>query len=141
MAWTGSFLCNQAKLDFMKGLHDAADTYKIALYDANAAFTATGTVEYSATNEITGTGYVAGGATLAGLSQALVDGVAVWDFTDPSWTGATFTAYGALIYNDTNSPKGAIAVIDFGGPKVVTAGTFTYVLPAATATEGLIRIQ
>lgn len=130
---------NAAKLSFMKGEILPTDTFKIALYTSSASLDAT-TTSYSSTNEVSGTGYTAGGATLASLSQALSSGVAVMDFADPSWTTATITARGAVIYDDTHASDRVIAVLDFGSDKTSTAGTFTVVFPTPDNVSGLIRI-
>ena len=127
------------KTEVLQGVHLAADTYKIALYTSTATLDATTTV-YSATNEVVGTGYTAGGATLSGYSVTLSGTTAVLDWTtDPSWASATITARGALIYNSTKSNK-AVYVLDFGADKTSTSGTFTVVLPTSDSTNGLIRI-
>ena len=127
------------KTEVLQGVHLAADTYKIALYTSTATLDATTTV-YSATNEVVGTGYTAGGATLSGYSVTLSGTTAVLDWTtDPSWASATITARGALIYNSTKSNK-AVYVLDFGADKTSTSGTFTVVLPTNDSTNGLIRI-
>ena len=127
------------KTEVLQGVHLAADTYKIALYTSTATLDATTTV-YSATNEVVGTGYTAGGATLSGYSVTLSGTTAVLDWTtDPSWASATITARGALIYNSTKSNK-AVYVLDFGADKTSTSGTFTVVLPTPDSTNGLIRI-
>ncbi|MBI4092282.1 MAG: hypothetical protein HY427_03715 [Candidatus Levybacteria bacterium] len=100
-----------------------ADTIKVALYNSSHAFTATDNV-YTTTNEITGTGYTAGGAALAGkaVTQAATT---KWDANDISWTTATFTVAHGVIYDDTHATNDLIASIDFGGNQTVTTGTFT----------------
>ena len=97
---------------------------------------------YSCKNEISntsGSAYSAGGATLTSVTPTLDSSTAVCDFADVSFTSASFTANGALIYNDTQSDK-AVAVIAFGGDKTVTSGTFTIQFPAADASNAIIRI-
>lgn len=127
------------KLELTQGVHLSADVYKIALYTSSATLDAT-TTAYSATNEVVGAGYTAGGATLVGYSGSIVGSKAVLDWTtDPSWANATITARGALIYNSSKSNK-AVYVMDFGADKTSTSGTFTVTLPVADATNGLIRI-
>lgn len=131
-------ICNVAKRDFLGGVHAAADVYKIALFTDAATLNAS-TTAYSATNEVTGTGYTAGGATLAGRANTLVGTVGILDWDDVQWLAATFSgARGALIYNSSKS-NAAIAVINFGSDRSVTSGTFTIQFPAPTATEALIR--
>jgi hypothetical protein len=138
MAITQAF-CNSYKLEILQGIHEAADTYKIALYVSTATLSKA-TTAYTATGEFSGTGYTAGGATLAGFSATLDADTAILDWTtDPTWPNATITARGALIYNATQSNK-AVAVLDFGADISSTNGTFTVTLPAPTAAAGLVRI-
>lgn len=132
-------VCNSYKQEILQGTHSSADTYKIALYTSAATLNKTTTV-YSATNEVVGTGYTAGGATLAGLNITLSGDTAVLDFTtDPSWPTASITARGALIYNSSKGNK-AVAAFDFGSDITSTNGTFTVQLPAPDAANGLVRI-
>lgn len=127
-------------LEILSGTHASADTYKIALYTSAATLSAA-TAAYSATNEVSGAGYTAGGATLTGFATSLDTGVAILDFTtDPTWTSATITARGALIYNSSKTNK-SVCVLDFGSDITSTAGTFTVQFPAATAAAGLVRIS
>ncbi len=131
-------VCNSYKKEILEGVHAAADTYKIALYTDTATLSAA-TTAYSSTNEVAnGNGYTTGGATLSGLTTGLADGVAYITFSDASWSNATITARGCLIYNSSKSNK-AVAAFDFGGNITSTNGTFTVDLPAAGATA-LIRI-
>lgn len=131
-------LTTDAKLRFLRGEHDAANVYKIALYTSAATLDAT-TTAYSATNEVSGTGYTAGGNTLATYASATSGTTAYLDWADTQWTSASFTARGALIYNSSTS-NAAIAVLDFGTDKTVTSGTFTIQFPTADATNAIIRI-
>ena len=132
-------VCTSYKSEIMAGTHVAADTYKIALYPASATISPS-TATYSATGEVAGTGYTAGGATLAGFSVSVDTATAILDFTtDPTWANSTITARGALIYNSTKGNK-AVAVLDFGADISSTNGTFTVTLPAPTAAAGLVRI-
>jgi hypothetical protein len=127
------------KQELMNEEHDLnSDTFKIALYTSSASLGAS-TTAYSSTNEISGTGYSAGGATLTSGALATSGTTAFADFADPSWTSASFTANGGLIYNTSASNK-AVAVLAFGGDFTVTTGTFTIVFPAAAAASALIRI-
>ena len=126
-----------------EGHNLASDTIKIALYTSSATLDAT-TTAYSATNEVSGTGYSAGGVTLTNQTVATANasisgGTAYFDADDPEWTSASFTAAGALIYNSTNADK-AIAVLNFGGDFTVSSGTFRIVLPAA-GTTAIVRID
>jgi hypothetical protein len=132
-------ICNSYKQEILQGIHEAGDTYKIALF-TSAATLSKATTTYAATNEVAnGNGYTTGGATLAGFTVSIATDTAYLDWTtDPSWASATFTARGALIYNSTQTDK-AVAVLDFGTDITATAGTFTVTFPAAGATA-LIRI-
>lgn len=139
MAFTGNAFCTSAKVGFLTGTYvPLTDTMKIALYTNSATLDAT-TTAYSATNEVVGTGYTAGGNTLAGNAISS-GGTTAWiTFSDSSWTTATITARGALIYDSTRA-NAAIAVLDFGADKTSTAGTFTVQMPVAAASTALIRI-
>jgi hypothetical protein len=119
-------------------LANGGDTIKIALYSSSATLDDS-TTAYTTSNEITGTGYTAGGVTLTSQEVATSGTTAYFDADDPTWTSASFTARGALIYNSTNSDK-AIAVLDFGGDFTVSSGTFRIVFPAAGA-SAIIRID
>jgi len=131
-------LCDSFKSEILQKGHDiTADTFKLALYDSSASLDRTTTV-YSTTNEITDSGYTAGGKTLTGGAVTLDSGVAVVDFDDAVWTSASFTTRGGLIYNTSNSNK-AVAVLNFGIDQVSTI-TFTYQFPNADAASGIIRI-
>jgi len=137
------------KVEILNGIHafgttviragTTADTFKIALYTSSATLGAT-TTAYSSTNEVTGTGYTAGGNTLTVSTTPTSSGTtALLDFSDTTWSAATITARGALIYNSTQSNK-AVAVLDFGSDKTSTAGDFTIVFPTADASNAIIRI-
>lgn len=128
---------NQAKLDALIALCPPGNTYKIALYTSTAALSKASTV-YTATGEVSGTGYTAGGATLTGLTQALDTDTAIMDFADPSWANSTITARGAMIYDSTNGNK-ARAVLDFGADVTSTAATFSVQLPAPAAATAVIK--
>lgn len=135
-----SAVCDSYTLELLSGTHTNTDTYKIALYTSAATLSAA-TTAYSATNEVVGAGYTAGGVALSGFATSLDTGVAILDFTtDPSWTSATITARGALIYNSSKTNK-AVAVLDFGSDIASTNGTFTVQFPTAAAATGLIRIS
>ena len=136
---TDTFL--QDCLDGAQNLGDGGDTLKIALYTSSATLGAT-TSAYTATNEVSGTGYTAGGATLASQAVAYdaTNQVAFFDAADPAFTTATITARGALIYNNSKS-NASIAVLDFGSDFTSTAGTFTIQLPSAAYNTAIIRIS
>ena len=134
-------MCTQFKKDVMLGLHDLdSDTIKIALYTSSATLNAT-TDTYTTSNEVAnGNGYATGGVTLANASVIENGTSGCFDADNPEWTSATFTARGALIYNDTDGDR-AIAVLDFGGDFTVSSGTFRVVFPAQTASNAIIRID
>jgi hypothetical protein len=132
-------MCTSFKEECLEEGHQmATDTIKIALYTSSASMDAT-TTAYSTSNEISGTGYSAGGVALTSQTVATSGTTAYFDAADPSWTSASFTANGALIYNSTNSNK-AIAVLAFGGDFTVAGGTFKIIFPAAGA-SAIIRID
>ena len=130
-------ICNSYKQEILEGVHSSTDTYKIALYTSSATLSAS-TTAYSSTNEVSGTGYDAGGKTLTGYVSGLATGTAYITFDDPSWTSSTITARGCLIYNSSKTNK-AVACFDFGSDVISVSGTFTIDLPAAGA-SALIRI-
>jgi hypothetical protein len=131
-------MCTSFKAEILDEQHDlAADTLKIALFTNSASLDAT-TTAYSTSNEVSGSGYSAGGETLTSTTVATSGTTAYFDAADPTWTSASFTARGALIYNSSNGNK-AIAVLDFGGDFTVSSGTFQIVFPAAGA-SAIIRI-
>ena len=134
-------MCTQFKKDVMLGLHDLdSDTIKIALYTSRATLNAT-TDTYTTSNEVAnGNGYTTGGVTLANASVIENGTSGCFDSDNPEWTSASFTARGALIYNDTDGDR-AIAVLDFGGDFTVSSGTFRIVFPAQTANNAIIRID
>jgi hypothetical protein len=132
-------MCTSFKEDLLQKEQDMdTDTIKIALYTSSATLDAT-TTAYTTSNEVSGTGYTAGGVTLTGATIGTSGTTAYVDFDDPEWTSASFTARGALIYNDTTAGDNSIAVLDFGGDFTVSSGTFRIVFPAPGATA-IIRI-
>jgi hypothetical protein len=132
-------LCTSFKSDLLGGVHDL-DTHvlKMALFTSSATLGAT-TTAYSTTNEVTGTGYSAGGETIANVSISTDGTTAYIDCDDVTWSSATITANGALIYNSSASNK-AIAVLAFGGDKTSTNGDFTVQMPAPGGSTAIIRI-
>ncbi len=135
-----SAVCNSFKQELLGGVHDLdTDVIKLALYTSAATLGAS-TTAYTTSNEVVGAGYSAGGNTLSGAVISLDGSVAIVDFSDTTWSSATITARGALIYNSSKSNK-AIAAIDFGGDKISTSGDFTVVFPAATGTNAIVRIN
>jgi hypothetical protein len=135
-------LASSFKQEVLVGTHNftvtTGDVFKIALYTSSATLSAA-TTAYSATNEVSGTGYTAGGATLTNVTPVLSGTTAICDFADVTWSTATITARGALIYNSSKSNK-AVLVLDFGSDKTSTAGDFTIVFPAADASNAIVRI-
>jgi hypothetical protein len=144
MAFTGNFMCTSFKVELMQAVHNftasTGNTFKLALYDNSASFTAA-TTAYTSSNEVANSGtYAAGGGTLVNVTPTSTGTTAFTDFSDLSFTSATITAFGALIYNDTAAGDPAVCVLDFGGSKTSTAGTFTIVFPTADSSNAIIRI-
>ncbi len=149
MAFTGNFMCTSFKQQILQAAHDftasTGDTFKLALYDNSASFTAA-TTAYTSSNEVPNSGsYSAGGGTLTNVTPTTSGTTAFTDFADLSFTSATITAYGALIYNTTPTSglgltNPTVCVLDFGGAKTSTSGTFTIIFPTADATSAIIRI-
>jgi hypothetical protein len=141
-------LATSFKVEILNGLHafgtsvirasTGADVFKIALY-TSAATLGAGTTAYSATNEVSGTGYTAGGNTLTNVAPSASGTTALLDFADTTWTSASITANGALIYNSTQANR-AVAALAFGGDKTSTGGSFTIQFPVADASNAIIRI-
>jgi len=149
-------MCTSFKAELMLAVHDfrnsTGDTFKLALYTSSATINAN-TTAYSATNEVSGTNYSAGGANLVNTGVAKTEtsvtaGTGFTDFSDLTFSNVTVTARGALIYNNTPSangisgavPNAAVAVLDFGGDKTSTAGDFTVIFPTNDASSAIIRI-
>ncbi len=135
-------MCTSFKVELMQGVHNfnlsGGDVFKIALYSSTATMGAD-TTAYTASDEVTGTGYDAGGKPLTPIDPTSGSGTAFADFADISWPGASFTARGALIYNASDGDR-AVCVLDFGSDKTVSDGTFTIQFPAADAANAIIRI-
>ncbi len=136
-------MCTSFKVALLNGemdfSSDTSQTFKIALFTSSATLSAA-TTAYSTTNEVTGTNYVAGGNTLTIAAAPASSGTTAFlDFADTTWSDATITARGALIYKVGGSNP-AVAVLDFGGDKISTAGDFTVQFPAADATNAIVRI-
>ncbi len=150
-------MCTSFKSEILLAVHDfrptGGDTFKIALYTSSATIDAN-TTAYSATNEVTGTNYTAGGGSLTNLgvvtsNNTASTGTGYTDFSDFTWSNATITARGALIYNSTPSANSnanttltnaAVCALDFGSDKTSTAGDFTIIFPTASNTTAIIRI-
>jgi hypothetical protein len=150
-------MCTSFKAEILLCVHDfrntGGDTFKIALYTSSSNIDANST-SYNTTQEVTGTNYTAGGNTLSnqGVTASNTSasaGTGFTDFADTTWTNATVTARGALIYNNTPSANGvanttltnaAVCALDFGSDRTSTAGDFTIIFPAATNAAAIIRI-
>jgi len=147
MAFTGNFLCTSFKQEILQAKHDftasTGHTFKLALYDNNASFTAA-TTDYTTSNEISGTGYTAGGGTLTNITPTTSGTTAFADFADLVFSTATIPARGALIYNTTtgggSGTTETVAVLDFGADKTSTAGDFTIIFPTADASNAIVRV-
>ena len=147
MAITTNAICNSFKKELLQGKHDfdtSSDTYKLAMYTSQATLGAS-TENYITSNEVANTGqYSAGGGTLVNKGVKVSSAVAITNFANLSFTGVTLTARGALIYNTTTdggtNTTDAVAVLDFGGDKTATAGTFTIQFPAFTTSAAILRL-
>jgi len=136
-------MCTSFKVELLTGTHDftnsTGDSFKLALYTSSATLDAS-TTAYTVSNEASGTGYSAGGGTLTNVTPTSSGTTAFTDFADLTFSSATITARGCLIYNDTESGDPAVAVLDFGGDKTSTNGDFTIQFPVADASNAIIRI-
>ena len=140
-----SAVCTSFKVELLKGVHNftatTGNTFKIALYDSDATLGAS-TTAFSTSEEITntsGTAYTSGGASLTSVTPVASSTTAICDFADVSYSSASFTANGALIYNSSASNV-AVCAIAFGSDKTATNGTFTIQFPTADATNAIIRL-
>lgn len=148
MAFTGNYMCTSFKDQLLEAVHDfrsaGGDVFKIALYSSAATLDAT-TTAYTSSDEVANSGtYSAGGGTLTNITPTTSGTTAFTDFDDISFTSATINARGALIYNTTPThtyTNPSVVVLDFGGDKISTAGTFTIQFPTADASNAIIRIQ
>ena len=141
-----SAICNTFKTEVLKAVHNftasSGNTFNLALYTSSASMGAS-TTAYSTSNEIantSGSSYSAKGKALTSVTPVLDSSTAVCDFADISWTSASFTANGCLIFNDTASGDPGVCVVAFGGDKTVSSGTFTIQFPAADASNAIVRI-
>ncbi len=141
-----SAICNTFKVEILKAIHNftvtSGNTFNLALYTSSASMGAS-TTAYASTNEIantSGSSYSAKGKALTSVTPVLSSDTAVCDFANISWTSATFTANGCLIFNDTASGDPACCTIAFGGDKTVSSGTFTIQFPVADASNAILRI-
>ena len=137
-----STLTTSFKKELLEAKHNflasGGNSFKLALYTSSATLGAS-TTAFTTTGQASGTNYTSGGSALTNVTPATSGTTAIVDFADLTFSTATVTARGCMIYNDTNSDK-AVAVIDFGGDKTSTAGDFTIVFPSATATGAIIRL-
>ena len=135
-------VCTSFKQEILVEGHNftnGQDTFKIALYTSSASLDAS-TTAYSSSNEVSDSGsYSAGGGSLTSVTPTTSGTTAICDFADISFTSATITARGAMIYNSSNSNK-AVCILDFGGDKTSTSGTFTIQFPAADASNAILRL-
>ena len=135
-------MCTSFKKELLEGVHNfknsGGSTFKIALFTSSASLDAS-TTAYSTSNEVTGSGYSAGGNTLTRVDPTTSGTTAFTDFADSTFSTATITANGAVIYNDGASDA-AVIVLAFGGDKTSTAGDFTIQFPTADASNAIIRI-
>jgi len=141
-----SAICNTFKTEVLKAVHNftasSGNSFKLALYTSSASMGAA-TTAYTTTNEIantSGSAYTAGGKVIVSVTPALDGSTACCDFADISFTSASFTANGCLIYNDTASGDPGVCVVAFGADKTVSSGTFTIQFPAADASNAIVRI-
>ena len=144
MAFSGNYMCTSFKVELMKAVHNfttsTGNTFKLALYDNTPSFTAA-TTAYTSSGEVSASGtYSAGGGALTNVTPTSSGTTAFTDFADLSFTSATITAYGAMIYNDTAAGDPSVCILDFGGAKTSTNGTFTIIFPTADSTSAIIRI-
>ena len=144
MAITTNAICNSFKKELLEATHNfsnpGGNTFKLAMY-TNSATLGKSTTSFTTGNEVSSPsgGYSSGGKALVNTGTSLATNTAITDFSDLSFVGVTITARGALIYNDTNGDK-AVAVLDFGGDKTASAGTFTIQFPAFTTSAAILRI-
>ena len=141
-----SAVCNSFKVEVLQAEHNftasSGNTFNLALYTSSATLNKS-TTAYSSSNEITntsGSAYSAKGKALTSVTPALSTDTACCDFADVSWTSASFTANGCLIFNDSHSSDAAVCAIAFGGDKTGSSGTFTIQFPTADASNAILRI-
>ena len=138
-----SAVCNTFKTEVLRAIHNftnGGNTFRLALYTDQATLNKS-TTQYITANEVAnGNGYTTKGAALTNVTPALSSDTAVCDFSNISFTSASFTANGCLIFNDTAANDPAVCAIAFGGNKTVTNGTFTIEFPAADASNAILRI-
>ncbi len=136
-------MCTSFKAEILKGVHDftasTGNTFKLALYTSSASLGA-GTTAYTTSNEVSGTGYTAKGGTLTSVTPTTSGTTALGDFSDLTFSSATITANGAMIFNETATGDPSVLILAFGGDKSSSSGDFTIQFPTANATDAIIRI-
>ena len=136
-------MCTSFKVEILKGVHNftasTGNTFKLALYTSSASLGAA-TTAYTTSNEVSGTGYTAKGGTLTSVTPVASSTTAVGDFADLTFSSATITANGAMIFNETATGDPSVLILAFGGDKSSSAGDFTIQFPTANATDAIIRI-
>ena len=138
-----SAVCNSFKTEVLRAIHNftqGGNTFRLALYTSSATLNKSTTVYVTANEVANGNGYTTKGAALTNVTPALSGDTACCDFSDVSFTSASFTANGCLIFNDTATDDPAVCAIAFGGDKTVSSGTFTIQFPAADANNAILRI-
>ena len=143
MAFSGNFMCTSFKKGLLEGVQNfknsGGSTFKLAMYTNSASFTAA-TTAYTTSNEVSGTGYSAGGGSLTRVDPSSSGTTGFTDFSDLTFGSSSITARGALIYNDSASGDPTVFVLDFGSYKSRSSGDFTVQFPAADASNAIIRI-
>ena len=143
MEFSGNFMCTSFKKELMEAVHNfknsGGNTFNIALYTNSASFTAA-TTAYTTSNEVSGTGYTAKGASLTRVDPTTSGTTAFTDFADVTFGSSSITARGALIFNDSASGDPSVLILNFGADKSSSAGDFTITFPTADASDAIIRI-
>ena len=136
-------MCTSFKVEILKAVHNftnsTGNTFRCAMYTNSASFTAA-TTAYTASNEVTGTAYVAKGNALVNVTPTSTSTTAFTDFSDTTWSSSTITARGAMIYNDSATADPSVVILDFGSDKSSSSGDFTIVFPTGDSTSAIIRI-
>ena len=136
-------MCTTFKKELLEAVHNfkntGGSTFNLALYTSSASWGA-GTTAYTTSNEVSGTGYTAKGASLTRVDPSNDGTTAITDFSDLTFSSSTITARGALIFNDSASGDPAVCALDFGSDKSSSSGDFTIQFPAADASNAIIRI-
>tara|TARA_R100001369_G_scaffold92323_2_gene136774 strand:+ start:647 stop:1081 length:435 start_codon:yes stop_codon:yes gene_type:complete len=143
MAFSGNYMCTSFKAEVLKATHNftngTGNTFNVALYTNSATFNAS-TTAYTTANEISGTGYAPKGKSLTNVTPTTGGTTGFTDFADLTWGTATFTARGALLFNDTATGDPTCVVLDFGSDQTSTAGDFKIIFPTNDANNAIIRI-